>query len=314
MMRSMDLKGMTKTAAKVILEIATRRSVQFTLTRCSILAALAILSFAMPALAARDHHQRAINLAGEQRMLTQKMSNEILLIALGVNKNANLKNLKATQGLFDNVLRGLRRGSSELGLSSTTKPEILGLLGAVDALWANVNGTIQEIIQIDGVNRGHVKAIAKSNIALLGVMNQTVEAYELNAYGGKFFTINAAAINQSAGQRMRLQKIIKEFLLIVYGHDVAKNRTNLGESILLFDRTLLGLLKGDSKMRLASAPTPEIVSQLKKVRRYWTTILPLIEPAKDGQSVDPNIVSNVIRITAPMLQAMNMVVLLYESL
>ena len=41
-----------------------------------------------------------INLAGKQRMLTQKMSKEILLIAAGVDVDANKENLKKTATLL----------------------------------------------------------------------------------------------------------------------------------------------------------------------------------------------------------------------
>ena len=57
-----------------------------------------------------------LNLSGKQRMLTQKMSKEIMLIAMGVDVGGNLKNLAATSALFDKTLKGLRDGDQEAAL------------------------------------------------------------------------------------------------------------------------------------------------------------------------------------------------------
>ena len=57
-----------------------------------------------------------INLSGRQRMLSQKMSKEILLISLDYQAAENLSNLEATASLFDRTLKGLRDGDPELSL------------------------------------------------------------------------------------------------------------------------------------------------------------------------------------------------------
>ncbi len=48
-----------------------------------------------------------INLAGKQRMLTQKMSKEALFIAKGIDVEKNKESLKKTAELFDKTLKGL---------------------------------------------------------------------------------------------------------------------------------------------------------------------------------------------------------------
>ena len=45
-----------------------------------------------------------LNLSGKQRMLTQKMSKEVMLVALNVDTQNNLSNLKKTSGLFAKTL------------------------------------------------------------------------------------------------------------------------------------------------------------------------------------------------------------------
>jgi len=95
---------------------------------------LAVLCLPTGVMASGDHGT-VINLSGKQRMLTQKMSKEVLLVALDVNKDENLTNLRATRDLFDKTLVGLRDGDEELGLPHTKKPKILKALKKVEDLW-----------------------------------------------------------------------------------------------------------------------------------------------------------------------------------
>jgi hypothetical protein len=57
-----------------------------------------------------------INLAGKQRMLTQKMTKELLLVANGIDADANKANLGKTVALFQSTLTGLLDGDEGLGL------------------------------------------------------------------------------------------------------------------------------------------------------------------------------------------------------
>ena len=94
-----------------------------------------------------------INLSGKQRMLTQKMSKEVLLIALDINKTDNLANLKATSNLFDKTLKGLRNGDAELLLPPTSSKRILRQLGKVDSLWSDFYPNIQNIMSDNAVTQ-----------------------------------------------------------------------------------------------------------------------------------------------------------------
>ena len=93
---------------------------------------MAAMCLPLPVLAADVDYSRVINLAGKQRMLTQKMSKEVGLVALEVDTAANLGNLKATHDLFDKTLKGLRNGDDSLGFPPTKKPKLVECL---DSRW-----------------------------------------------------------------------------------------------------------------------------------------------------------------------------------
>jgi hypothetical protein len=97
-----------------------------------------------------------LNLSGKQRMLSQKMSKEAMLVALDINKAANLKSLKATASLFDKTLKGLRNGDKDLRLPKTSKRRILKQLGKVDKIWAKFNGIIQGVLSSGSTSKAQV--------------------------------------------------------------------------------------------------------------------------------------------------------------
>jgi nitrate/nitrite-specific signal transduction histidine kinase len=66
-----------------------------------------------------------INLAGKQRMLTQKMSKEALFVTKGIDADKNKEALSKTEGLFDKTLTGLINGDKDLDLPKNENKEIV---------------------------------------------------------------------------------------------------------------------------------------------------------------------------------------------
>ena len=268
----------------------------------------AVFSFSSLAKAEVDY-STVINLSGKQRMLTQKMSKEALLVALDVNKAENLSNLKSTRDLFDKTLKGLRNGDDSLGLPPTKKPKILDALSEVDGLWAGFDPAISGIISSGEVVDSNIAMIAASNIPLLKNMNKTVKLYEAAAASGDMNEALAAAINLAGRQRMLTQKMSKEFFFIAKGHDVDANKASLAKTVNLFDTTLTGLIDGNDAMGLSPAPTEEIDAQLKKVQTMWGAF-------KGSLSADPtpDSIQAVAAGNLPLLKEMNKAVGMFAAL
>jgi methyl-accepting chemotaxis protein len=129
---------------------------------------------------------RVINLAGKQRMLTQKMSKEALLLTqdTGVEESKTL--LEGTASLFDRTLKGLVNGDNELGLPPATDDKFLAQLGTVKSIWINVKDSMDVILREEPESPSFQQAmtvIASQNIPLLKEMNKAVVIYENAAVG-----------------------------------------------------------------------------------------------------------------------------------
>ena len=110
-----------------------------------------------------------INLAGKQRMLTQKMSKEFFLIAKGHDVDANKASLEKTMNLFDTTLIGLIDGDDALGLSPAPTDEILAQLEKVQSMWTPFKASLEA-----GPSDASIKAVADTNVPLLKEMNKAV--------------------------------------------------------------------------------------------------------------------------------------------
>lgn len=124
-----------------------------------------------------------LNLSGKQRMLTQKMSKEFLLIAYGHEVDDNRLNLLETYTLFERTLKGLLDGDETLDLPGTEDKAIRDQLGVVQGLWDEFKphmefATKSTTTEIPGAN---VTNVATHNLPLLKNMNAAVGMYEAAA-------------------------------------------------------------------------------------------------------------------------------------
>ncbi|MDH4320650.1 MAG: methyl-accepting chemotaxis protein [Desulfobulbaceae bacterium] len=149
-----------------------------------ILIALTCLGMSFTAtgfLATQEQDGMVINIAGRQRMLSQKMSKEAISIASNINTEASREALIATHALFNQSHLGLINGDEKLQIPPTTNKVILEQLHRVDALWKHFSEHILEITQTTPESPVFKEALADvlaNNVNLLKEMNTAVGMYE----------------------------------------------------------------------------------------------------------------------------------------
>ncbi len=202
-----------------------------------------------------------INLAGKQRMLTQKMSKESLLIKNNIDKNTNIQLLKKDAELFDKTLNGLINGDEELGLVKLDDEIVQKQLQKVKSLWKPFKNAILKVIHKKATNKDY-QYIVKNNEKLLKQMHKAVlllvkESKKISKIKSKL----AEDINIAGRQRMLTQKMAKDMLQILSHIDVAKSKMDLKQTKKLFDKSLKFLQK---RVQLSN-----IKKQLKIVENIW---------------------------------------------
>jgi hypothetical protein len=203
-----------------------------------------------------------INLAGKQRMLTQKMSKEALLIAKGINKEKNQEELKKTITLFDTTLHALLNGDRVLKLPKTEDKEIRQRLKKIEKLWKAFKPFIAKIAEGE-FNRTSLKAVEMGNMPLLSSMNSVVKMYE-KKYSSVLKQNRATTINLAGKERMLSQKMTKELLLIAHKLESHSYMESLKKGGGFFQDTLLELLQNKEAMS-----NPNTAKELKAITKLW---------------------------------------------
>lgn len=123
-----------------------------------------------------------VNIAGKQRMLTQHISKNALLVAADFTTEEEHKQLeselKSKADLFSQTLKGLIHGDEELNLPAAIDEKVLTKLQEVVQLWSPFHKNIN-ILLTDGADTSQglaaLQVIVAGNIELLKTMNQVVQ-------------------------------------------------------------------------------------------------------------------------------------------
>ena len=240
-----------------------------------------------------------INLAGKQRMLTQKMSKEALFMAKGIDADANKANLTKTADLFDKTLKGLVAGDKDLNLPKTENKEILAQLAKVTELWTPFKANIDKVVAGKS-DKATLEAIAKENLPLLKNMNKAVGMFA-KASGSKLSPEMAKTINLAGKQRMLTQKMTKELLLVANGIDADANKANAKKTGELFETTLKGLTD--------KCKNADIKKQLEGVAKLWADYKAIVVKADTSDAS----LKKAQELNMPLLKEMNKAVKMFEA-
>jgi len=113
-----------------------------------------------------------VNVAGRQRMLTQKMTKEKLLVVKGEEKYG--AKLKETMNLFDNSLKLLIKGDTKKMISKPSNEKIVAQLKVVTKLWSE----LKPLYEKKKNSSKELAMIIMKNPLLLKEMNSMVQMAE----------------------------------------------------------------------------------------------------------------------------------------
>jgi hypothetical protein len=117
---------------------------------------------------------RSINSAGRQRMLTQKMTKELLLVAINLEPIINKKRLVRTMSKFERTLAALFDGDDEMELLAIGKIIIQEQLISVQEVWDKY----KPILTKSKVSQADLEKAYQLNLELLDEMDKAVKMYE----------------------------------------------------------------------------------------------------------------------------------------
>ncbi|WP_036226368.1 methyl-accepting chemotaxis protein [Mesoaciditoga lauensis] len=169
-----------------------------------------------------------VNLSGRQRMLTQKMSKEALIIANG--NTSYEKTLRTTESLFETTLNGLKDGGKvalDLGMTQWTvipaapTEKIRKQLATVQNLFTPFKAAIQKVIESKGKDKDALNYVINNNVKLLSEMNTAVGMYQ------KYSEVKVAVMKLIQFWLMIIGLVIVALFILIYERSVHKPVKNL---------------------------------------------------------------------------------------
>lgn len=226
----------------------------------------------------------AINKAGRQRMLSQRMLKAYCMIGVNVDKEKARKQLNGAIALFDSQLSELEAFAPNESIEQS--------LNKVKKLWKPYKVKLQ-----NPVERASAEELMEASDEILRASHKVVLQLEdiSDSQLGRM-------VNIAGRQRMLTQRLAKLYMLRSWNFESAEIRSEIEQSKNEFKGALTELISTKEN-------SPRLIQELSKAEKEWTLLEHGLE--RTGDELVPLIVSVT---SETLLERMNGITSLYEQL
>jgi len=257
-----------------------------------------------------------INMAGFQGMLVQRTSRVFFQIVKAVNPESSQITLSETIASCEDNIRQLIEG--DIGQSVTVAPTqtIVDGLALVWEAWEDFSGTVSEISSSDNpTDLGSQTQIAISTDSL-ACLELAIDVAEMYVEVAVLFDSSAPVhvLNLAGRQRMLIEKMGKEAVLLSLGVDVPGNTEHMADSMQLFTKTHHDLLAGNETLGLDVTTDHCILQQMQGVWDLWEAYESLLQTAvADTTNTISDVLESIDSDATPFFVAMDVAVSYYAA-
>jgi nitrate/nitrite-specific signal transduction histidine kinase len=226
----------------------------------------------------------AVNKAGRQRMLSQRMARCYLMLGTGVNVATAQKQLDESVATFEQQRVELQEYSRDAATAEA--------LRQLDRVWLPYRTMVLEAPQ-----RANAVQLLQQSDEVLSAAEKVVQAVQAGAG-----VSTARLVNVSGRQRMLSQRIAKLYLAMSWQVPAPELERNFSQAMQEYESAL-------SALRKAPETTPQLLQQLDRVQAQWTFSKVGFRQYSDGRYV-PMVITTT---TDVMLRQMNEITAGYEA-
>ncbi|MEM6421977.1 MAG: type IV pili methyl-accepting chemotaxis transducer N-terminal domain-containing protein [Pseudomonadota bacterium] len=254
-----------------------------------------------------------INLAGRQRMLSQRMAKAACLMHQNVKPEEAAASLRGDFDLFAKTIHALRAGDPALNLMVEENKAVLRYLEITRKDWTPYSLVVRQALDRGSVSEADLQVIAERSNSVLKKMDTTVRRMA-RTYGAKAgIREDARAINWAGAQRMLTQRMAKDLCFIAAGVGVDVARFELGANAMLFEERLAVLRQGDPAQKVAAPVNDAVRRHLDDVAAGWSPIADKLKAVSAGVTPDTAALAELVSVLDTLLRSSHLAVQAMEQ-
>ncbi|MEO0914138.1 MAG: type IV pili methyl-accepting chemotaxis transducer N-terminal domain-containing protein [Pseudomonadota bacterium] len=231
---------------------------------------------------------KRIDLAGRQRMLSQRMAKYLCFARSNVNPAESASLLQASMALFGETHTYLKTGNTDLDLFEETSPRVLEAWQALDGYWQPLQriytdalgGKFIDEAGFDRINMLTNDTLKHANDLVVANRGTYAEFLGDGAVG------EALLIDLYGRQRMLSQKLSKEVCQVAASYDLDVTLPELKATLDLFENSLTAFINGYALAGIPKPPTEEIAAQLALAEAEWLPVRQVAADVAAGKAVN----------------------------
>lgn len=266
---------------------------------------------------------KTIDVAGRQRMLTQRMSKEFLQVALDIDAADNRGRMLGSINLINVSLYQLINGDSVTGIVGTPNHLVGSGLDEVVSLWKPFSqlllNNVDTIRDASGfVDMNIISMVEAQNVPVL-VKSNVVVGRLVDAAQSAGAPTNGLVVDTAGRQRTLIQRMCKEALLIGLGSSITTNVGRLKGTQLLFLNSHGGIVEGATWAGVPVLNKLCTMHQMREVTYNMQVFSPLLNQilnahtASESQNIANTLAKQISDMSVPLFSSMVRAVQLYVN-
>ena len=230
--------------------------------------------------ATKAEDKKVLNYAFKQRMRTQWIARDAILISIGFNPNFYQQEILKIANDFNENFNKLLASKKDIDKAIKEDKNFAKKIEDVKSTWIKFYDSVKKLSK-NPKDRDSLEFISKNNIKLLDdiayIFTHFIKSYQSSdKLEASMAHIKTMLYTQVGKPRMYINKIVKDRLLIRENINKKDAQKDLDKSIKTMDKLMKALKDGDKDLELNGTEDRDILEKLSISQKIWDRVKSLV--------------------------------------